>query len=53
MPVRKTTERKAAVRTTANKTVSRPVNKTVEVKAEKVTKPQVVVETKKFDNNHC
>jgi len=53
MPVRKTTERKAAVRTTANKTVSRPVNKTVEVKAEKVTKPQVVVETKKIDNNRC
>ena len=49
MPVKKTTEKKPAVK----KTVSKPVNKTVEVKTAKVTKPQVVVETKKIDNNNC
>lgn len=49
MPVKKTTEKKPAVK----KTVSKPVNKTVEVKTEKVTKPQVVVETKKIDNHNC
>ena len=53
MPVKKTTEKRAAVKTTVKKTVSKPVNKTVEVKAEKVAKPQVVVETKKFDYDHC
>ena len=53
MPVKKTTEKKTAVKTTVKKTVSKPVNKTVEVKTEKVTKPQVVVETKKINNNHC
>lgn len=49
MPVKKTTEKKPAVK----KTVSKPVNKTVEVKTAKVTKPQVVVETKKIDNHSC
>lgn len=53
MPVKKTTEKKAAVKTTVKKTVSKPVNKTVEVKTEKVTKPHVVVETKKIDVNNC
>jgi len=49
MPVKKTTEKKATTKATVKKAVSKPVNKTVEVKTEKVTKPHVVVETKKID----
>lgn len=48
MPVKKTTKKE----TTVKKTVSKPVNKTVE-KEETITKPHVVVETKKVDVCNC
>ena len=48
MPVKKTTKKE----TTVTKTVSKPVNKTVE-KEETITKPHVVVETKRVDVCNC
>lgn len=60
MPI-KATERKAAAKKTtqkvapkaASKIVSKPVEKKIEVKKESITKPHVVVETKKTEDDVC